>query len=90
MLDELVLHLPLQIISLNIDQRQTISHILHKMKPVQFVLYSHVKRDCDGAFLYLAAYMQILVAPTIGQAVYQRGVAVEGKDDVLVLGERAS
>lgn len=34
MLDEFVLHLLLQIIFFNIHLRQTVNHILHKMKPV--------------------------------------------------------
>ena len=90
MLDEFVLHLLLQIISLYIHLRQTINHILHKMKPVQFVLYSHVKRGCDCALPYVSPYMQILVGPAIGQAMYQPRVAVEGKMMCLSLVKRAS
>ena len=88
MLDEFVLHLLFQI-SLNIHLRHRISHILHRMKSVQIVLCSHVKRGCEGALLYISSDMQILIGPTIRQAVYQARVAGEGKDDVLVLGEKS-
>ena len=89
MLDEFVLHLLLQIISFYIYLRQAIDDILYKMKPVQFVLYSHVERGCYCALFYISPYMQVLVGSTIGQAVYQPRVAVEGKDDVLVLSEKS-
>ena|ERR1022692_3020026 len=51
MLDDFVLHLLLQIISLNSTCGRRSITSCTKVKPVRFVLYSHIKRGCDGAFL---------------------------------------
>ena len=86
-LDELVLHLLLQIISADAQLRQAINHVLDQMKSVQIVLDSHIESGRDRAFLLIAPDVQVLVGPAIGQSVDEPGVSVETEDDVLVPGE---
>jgi hypothetical protein len=63
--DESVLLPLLQIISPGTQLPQTIHHVLHQMKPVQFVLYSHVKSGRDRAPLFITSDVQVPVGPWI-------------------------
>jgi hypothetical protein len=83
--DESVLHPLLQIISPGTQLLQTINHVLHQMKPGQFVPYSHVKSGRDRALLLITPDVQVPVGPRIGQSVHQPWVSVETEDDVRVL-----
>ena len=86
-LDELVLHLLLQVSALRTKVRQPIHHIMHQVEPVQVVLHPDVKGRRDGALLLIAADVQVAVGPAVGQPVDQPGVSMEAKEDGLVFGE---
>ena len=87
-LDELVLHLLLQVVALRTQIRHAINHVLHQMKAIQIVLHPHVEGRCDRAFFLVAPDVQVLVGAAVGQPVNQRRVAMKAKDDVLVFGEK--
>jgi len=85
MLDELVLHVLLQIRPLSAQLRQTIDHVNHEMEAVQVILHPHVERGRDGALLLVAPDVQVL----IGSAIVRRctsQVSMKTEDDVLVRG----
>ena len=86
-LDELVLHQLLQVGPFGSQIRHPIHHVLHQMKPVQFVLHPYVERRRDRAFFLVASDMQVPIGPTIGQPVDQPRIAVKAEDDVLIFGE---
>jgi hypothetical protein len=68
-LDELVLHLLLQIGALGTQVWQPIDDVLHEMEPIQVVLHPHVKGSRDGALFLVAPDVQVAVGPAVGQAV---------------------
>ena len=68
-LDELVLHLLLQIGALGTQMRQPIDHVLHQVEPVQVVLHPHVKSRRDGALFLVAPDVEVAVGPAVGQPV---------------------
>ena len=86
-LDQLVLHVLLQVSAFRTQMRQAIDYVLHQMKPVQIVLHAHVEGRRNGALFLVAANVHIAIRPAVGQAMDQPGVAVKAKDDVFVLGE---
>ena len=57
------------------------------MKTVNIILYSQIKRRCNGAFFFVTTYMQVAVRSAIGKTMYQPGVTMKIKNDVLVFGE---
>ena len=87
-LDQLVLDHLLQIVPLAAQMRQAIHHVLHQMEPVQIVLHPHVEGRGDGALFLVAPDMEVAVGAAVGQPMNQPGIAMKGKDDVLVLGEQ--
>ena len=58
------------------------------MEPVNVVLHAHIEGRCDGALLLVAPDVELAVGAPIGQLMDQGGVAVEGEDDGLILGEQ--
>ena len=67
--------------------RHTIDHIADQVKEVEFVQHHHVKGGGGRSLFFVPADVQLLViGPTIGQAMDQPGIAVEGEDDGFVLG----
>ncbi len=88
MLDELVLHRPLQVRPLGARIRYPIDHVLHQVKSVQVVLHPHVEGRRDRALFLVAAEVQIAIGPAVGQPVNQPRVSMEAKDDVPVFGEQ--
>ena len=69
MLDELVLHLLLQIGSLGTQMRQAINHVLYQVEAVQVVLYPYVEGRSDRALFLVAPDVEIVVSPAVGQPV---------------------
>ncbi|MPM37374.1 hypothetical protein SDC9_83985 [bioreactor metagenome] len=67
---------------------QPLHHVQHEMEAIDIVLHPHVEGRCDGALLLIAAHMKVLVVPPVSQLMHQGGVAVEGEDDGLILGEQ--
>ena len=88
-LNELIPHLLQQIGTAVAQLGQMLDHIHHQMEPVDVVLDTHIKGRGDGTLLHVAADMEVLVVAVRGQLVDQLGIAVEGKNDGLILGEQA-
>ena len=88
MLHELVAHLLVEVGALVAELRQVAEGSLHEVEPVDVILYPDIKRRGDGAFLLVSADVdQAVVVTAVGQLVNQAGIAVEIKDDRLVLRE---
>ena len=69
--------------------RYPIYNIRYQVKAIQIIANDHVKRCRRGAFFFIASYMQILmISASVGQTMYQPGIAVIGKDDRFVGGEQ--
>ena len=86
-LDELVVDHLLQVAALRAQLREPVDHILDQVEPVDPVLDPEVEGRRDRALLLVAADMEVVVGPAVGEPVDQPRIAVEAEDDVLVLGE---
>ena len=86
-LHQLILHLLNEIGGSVAQLGQTLDCVDDQVEAVDVVLYPHIEGSGDGALLLVAADVQILVAAAVGQLMHQGGIAVEGEDDGLVLGE---
>ena len=69
-LDELVLHLLLQIGALGTQVGQPIDDVLHQMEPVQVVLHPHIKCRRDRALFLVAPDVEVAVRAAISQPVH--------------------
>ena len=58
-----------------------------QVETVQVVEHPHVEGGGDGTLFDIAPDVEILVLPAVGELMDQRGVAVEGEEDGLVLGK---
>ena len=84
-LDQLVAHRLLDVGGHGRSLRHAVDHVAGQVEAVEVVQHRHVERRGGGAFLLVAADVQVVVVgAAIGQAVDQPGVAVEGEDDRLV------
>ena len=68
-LDELVLHLLLQVGALGTQVRQPIDDVLHQMEPVQVVLHPHIKGRRDRALFLVTPDVEVAVGPAVGEPV---------------------
>jgi len=72
-LDELVLHLLLQVGTLGTQMRQAINHVLHQMKAIQVILHPHIKCCRNRSLFLVATDVEVAVGPAVGQPVDQPG-----------------
>ncbi len=86
-LDELVLHQLLQVSPFGSQVQHPIRHVLHQMKPVQFVLHPDVESRRDRPLFLVSPNMQVAVGAAISQPVDQPRVAMKSKNDVFIFGE---
>src|SRR6266567_492387 len=71
------------------EPRDAVNDIGHEMEPVQIIQDRHIERRRRGAFFLVAAHVEIgMIGAAVGEPVNQPRVAMEGKDDRLVLGEQ--
>ena len=71
------------------EPRDAVNDIGHEMEPVQIIQDRHIERRRRGAFFLVAAHVEIgMVGAAVGEPVNQPRIAMEGKDDRLVLGEQ--
>ena len=89
MLDELILHLLHEVGAAVAELRQAADRVDDEVKAVDVVQNAHIEGRGDGALLLVAAHMEVAVVAAVGQLVDERGVAVVGEDDGLILGEQA-
>ena len=83
-LDEFILKLLFEIGALAACLRQAINCIHHEVKTIQFIQHRHVERSGDGAFLLIAANVDVvMVCAAIRQPVDQPRVGMEGKNNVV-------
>jgi hypothetical protein len=73
-LDEFVLEGLLKVGAFGPELREVVHHVLHEMEAIEAILDAHVEGGCDGAFLYVAAHMEMAVGAAVGQPVDQRRV----------------
>ena len=77
-----VLHLLTNVSCPAAEPRNAVDHVNDEMEPVEVVEHHHVERGRRGAFLFVAAHVEIVViSAAIGEAVNQPRVAVVGEDD---------
>ena len=86
--DQLVVHLLDQVRALVAQLGQVQQGVLDKVEAVNLVLHAHIKWRGNRTLLLIAVDAQVAVGALIGQLMHQRRVAVERKDDGLVLGEQ--
>lgn len=86
--DELVVHLLDHVRALVAKLGQVQQGVLDKVEAVNLVLHAHIKWCGNRTLLLIAVDAQVAVGALIGQLMHQRRVAVERKDDGLVLGEQ--
>ena len=67
-LDELIAHRLLQIGALAAEMSQFVHDVLHKMKAIDLVLYTHVKRGGDRALFLVTPDMQVPVGSRLCQS----------------------
>src|SRR5260370_11794499 len=60
-LDQLVAQRLLEVSGPSAELRQSVDHVHDQVEAVQFVEHDHVERGGGRAFLFVAAYMQVLV-----------------------------
>ena len=60
---------------------------LHEVETVDLILYAHIERRRDGAFLHVSEYVQILIFARVGQFVDEGRIAVEVEDDGFIFGK---
>src|SRR5215467_11070607 len=88
-LDELVANCLLGISGARTELGDTIDHIADEVETVEFVHDAHIERRTGGAFLLVAAHMQVVMTVSpVGQAVNEPRISMEGKDDRLVRGKQ--
>jgi hypothetical protein len=71
------------------ERGHPIDHVGRQVEAVQVIEHRHVERRSRGAFLFVAAQVQVLVVgAAVGQPVNQPGIAVVGEDNRFVGGEQ--
>jgi len=85
--DQLILCHLLEIVSFAAQLRQAIYYVNYQMKTIQVVLNPHVKSGSDRAFFLVAVYVQITIATSVREPMYQGRIAVKTEDDVFVSGK---
>ena len=85
---QLVVHLLDEVCAAVAQLRQMQDSIFYQMEAVDLVLHTHIERCGDGALFLITVNTQVAVCTLVSQLMHQRGIAVEGKDDRLILGEQ--
>ena len=88
MFHQLVVHLLDEVRTTVAQLGQMLDGILDQVEAVNLVLHAHIEGRGDGAFLLVAVHAQVTVDTVVGQLMNEGGIAVERKDDGLVLCEQ--
>ena len=87
-LDEFVAQQLFEVRIYGTQTRDAIHNIAGKMKAIEFIEHRHIERRGGGAFFAVAVDVEVrVVGAFVGEAVNERGIAVEGEDHRLVGGE---